>query len=149
MEEERLNKIKKMISYLVTDDNERINNTEKIVNKIKQKYKILKYYDYITTDYKIKKGDIIKYIDLELKKLSVCGLVIDISYIDDYNKKKILSYHLYNPYKKIFWYISPKKYYLFRSQKRGHINNINITDYLKENILKEHIEQYKNDNKIN
>jgi hypothetical protein len=139
--ENRLNKINKMISLLKTDENEINKNKNIIIDKLKKKYKILKYYDYIETQ-NVKLGDILKYNDLELNKLSICGLVVHIYYIDEYNKKQISRFLLFNIYKNIFWVISPKKYYLFRSEKSGRFKNT-FNDYLNDIILEDNINKYK------
>ena len=134
--EDRLKEIRNLIGKLNIDTDEQKDNNDIIINMILKKYKVLENYDYVYAN-KIKKGDIIKYVNIDLKKISVCGLVVHIAYNDEYNKKFISYILLYNKYKNIIWSIAPKKYYIFKSKKIGIYNKNN-------EFIRQQIEAYKN-----
>jgi len=134
--EDRLKEIRNLIRKLNIDTEEQKDTNEIVIDMILKKYKVLENYNYVNEN-RIKKGDIIKYVNIDLKKISVCGLVVDIVYNDDFNKKVITYILLYNKYKNIIWNIAPKKYYIFKSKKIGIYNKNN-------EFIRQQIEAYKN-----
>jgi hypothetical protein len=134
--EDRLKEIRNLIDKLNIDTEEQKDTNDIVINMILKKYKVLENYNYVYEN-KIRTGDIIKYVNIDLKKISICGLVVDIIYNDKYNKKVISHMLLYNKYKKIIWSIAPKKYYIFKSKKLGIYNKNN-------QFIRQQIDAYKN-----
>lgn len=138
--EDRLNKIDKLVSHL--ENNEVINENSVIVQQIKKKFKYLEFYTY-KMDSKIRICYAIRYVNLELNKLSIPGIVVRIDYESTYSKN-IKTILLYNKMKNIYWIISPKKVYLFVSNRINSSLGRDIAD----KILAEHVKYYKEANGI-
>lgn len=107
-----------------------INHLE-IYNIINNKFsEEIKNLEYIKDNNKIDKGRFIKYIKLDLTKIT-SGLVIDIKYTDKNNIKYIL---LLNKLTGKIWKIKPQKYYIFmHNSKKSKIRKW-IDDILQNNI---------------
>ena len=110
---------------------------EDIKKKTIQKYPYLKSYKTITAD-KIKMGDVIRYLNLNLEKISIACIVVDITYVSSIdpqiNNKKISKILLTNidSKHKIFWSINPAKYYIFKNSRYKRSDKY---DLFIENIL--------------
>jgi predicted DNA-binding helix-hairpin-helix protein len=83
---------------------------DKLINKIRELYPTIKYYDYIHTE-EIIEGDVIQTVSIDLKKLSIPAKCINIEYSKNKTIKNIL---LVNNKADVFWRIKPTKYYIFR-----------------------------------
>jgi hypothetical protein len=105
-EQKRLNDINKILKYYKEPD-----VPDEIINKIKKKYPILKYYEYIHTE-QIQQNDIIQMVNLDFKHISIKGKCIKINYSRNYTIDSIL---LYNNLVDIYWKINPTKYYVFKT----------------------------------
>jgi hypothetical protein len=119
----RNKKVKEILKYYksktVTND---------VIKKINLLHPKTKFYKYIKLD-DIRETMLICSISLDLKKQFIVGMCLKIFYDYFENIDKIL---LYNPYKKLYWYIKPGKYYLFEA-------------YSKKNLFyKEYLDNYKN-----
>jgi len=132
---DRLDKIDKLVSLL--PNSEIVNENSAIIKEIKAKYKNLKDYTY-KMDSKIRMGDVVRYVHLDMKKLSIFGIVVGIETENTYNKnvKTIL---LLNTVKHIVWRIATKKVYLFVSNGTHSSRARDVAN----RILMEHIDQYK------
>lgn len=159
-----MNKIDE-INNLIKKIKSKKNDIEK---KIKDKFPELETFVYKSNTSKILPGKIIRYVDLKLKKISICGIVTLISYYDDYrdNNKVVKNIHLLskgtNGNPSITWKISAKKYYIFESIGltplkmnkfiNGFIKNLNNFEGFEEingdDIFEEEIKKYKKENGI-
>ena len=83
---------------------------DKLINKIRELYPTIKYYDYIHTE-EIIEGDVIQTVSIDLNKLSIPAKCINIEYSKNKTIKNIL---LVNNKADVFWRIKPTKYYIFR-----------------------------------
>ncbi len=82
---------------------------ENMILKINNKFKITKKYNYIKKN-NIELGKTIRYVDLNLNKISTTGIVVNIS------DNNIL---LFNQSNNIYWKINPDKYYLFEIENQS------------------------------
>ena len=98
---------------------------DEIIHKINKKFKSTKYYDFIRTE-QIEIGMMIRYVDLELKKISTTGIIVNII---STSSKKIGNILLYNQTDDIYWKINPDKYYLFHIEKGQKKANMVIREY--------------------
>lgn len=130
---DRLNKIDNLVSQL--NNNETYNENSKIVKDIKKKYKELKSYTY-KLESQVFINDIIRYVNLDLSKLSITGLVVKIH--RNKNNTGVKSYLLYNRFKDIYWSLNPKKVYIYVS---NYIDDVNIEFF---NSLKKELENKNN-----
>lgn len=84
-----------------------------IINKINLLYPKTKHYKYIEP-VDIYDNILLSTVSLDLKKLHIIGRCIKIVY--DINNNNIIDkILLYNPFKNLYWYIKPQKYYLFEA----------------------------------
>ena len=114
--------------------------------KIKQKFKKIKSYEYKKpTELEI--GMMIKYVDRDLKKLSIIGIVEHIEYYSIINKNKIKTIFLYGHYtkNKTKWKINPKNVFIFQV-KRPQKNKL---DKLLENLIGENYDEITSQDQIN
>jgi hypothetical protein len=124
-QKKRLKNIDKVLSkYLELDI------PDNIINKINKKFKSTKYYRFIRTE-ELDKGMIIRYVDLEMKKISTTGIIVNIQNTSNKEKGVIT---LYNPSDIIYWKINPDKYYGFEVEKDTNNKNIDIREYYNKNI---------------
>lgn len=91
-----------------------------IIHKINKKFKSTKYYNFIRTE-EIEIGMIIRTVNLDFKKISTTGIVVNILHTSN---KSIGNIVLYNPSNLIYWRINPDKYYLFYIEKNTKNTNI-------------------------
>ena len=106
--------------------------TSDIINKIHKLYPKTRYYNYITPK-DIYENMLLCTVTLDLKQQHILGVCLKI--YNDYNGdiEKVL---LFNPYKNLFWYIKPTKYYLFRAERSKEINKKEIYRSYLDAILK-------------
>ncbi len=114
----------KDIDTLLLNYNE-IDIPDEIIYKINKKFKSTKYYNFIRTE-QIEIGMMIRYVDLEFKKISTTGIIVNII---STSSKKIGNILLYNPSNDIYWKINPDKYYLFFIEKGTNKANNIIREY--------------------
>ena len=81
---------------------------DNIIHKINKKFKTTKYYNFIRTE-EIATGMIIRCVDLDMNKISLPGIVVNIN--NGRKKDNIIT--LYNSSQPIYWKINPDKYYIF------------------------------------
>lgn len=86
---------------------------DNIIHKINKKFKSTKYYRFIRTE-EIEIGIIIRCVDLNIKNISMSGIIVN---INKTNNKNIGTLTLYNNSINIYWKINPDKYYLFHLEK--------------------------------
>ena len=106
--------------------------TSDIINKIHKLHPKTRYYNYITPK-DIYENMLLCTVTLDLKQQHILGVCLKI--YNDYNGdiEKVL---LFNPYKNLFWYIKPTKYYLFRAERSKEINKKEIYRSYLDAILK-------------
>jgi hypothetical protein len=116
-------------------------SNDEIVEKIMKKFfDILEEYSFKPAE-KIMVGDIIKYVDLNLEKVSIYGIVMKINYNETIMDKSLKSFDLFNNITQTYWKVNPKKVYIFKSYKLGEHSKRRT---LKANLfLMEEIENYK------
>ena len=110
-------------------------NIGKIVSKIKKKFDKLELYDFRLPN-AIKLNEMIRYVDKDLKKMSIIGIIIKIEHFSIVNDRSdIKTIHLYSPFTKTMWSINSSKYYLFKvhrlSKERKLINKL-MKDYAEQ-----------------
>lgn len=118
---------------------------EIIISKIKEKFPELEKWVYRKPN-KVSLGTVITYVDLDLNKVGIGGVVVNITYAptNDYNKKHIKYIHLKNTsFIKEFnhpmnWKIEPSRYHLFESTGKK-----NIIDKIGMKYLLDEINTYK------
>ena len=108
---------------------------DKIISKIKKKFDKLELYDFLSPN-TIKLNEMIRYVDKDLKKMSIIGIVIKIEHFSIMNDQSdIKTIHFYSPFTKTMWSINPTKYYLFKVHRlpkdRKLINNL-MKDYAEQ-----------------
>jgi hypothetical protein len=86
---------------------------DNIIHRINKKFKSTKYYRFIRTE-EIETGMIIRCVDLDMKNISITGIIVN---INKTNNKNIGTLTLYNNSINIYWKINPDKYYLFHLEK--------------------------------
>lgn len=140
----RLNDINNLVNNVKISDNK----DAQIIKEIKQKFPTdFEEYSYVVTGTKINRGDIIKYVSLDLKKVSIAGIVIQLNYEDHMLSSSLKNILLLNKNKRIFWQINPKKVYIFRSYKLGKISKKNSeinNDFWRQQI-NSYLQNYEND----
>ena len=123
------------------------NRDNEIIKQIKNKFVgIFDEYSYIEGN-KINTGDIIRYVDLGLTKVSIPGIVMELHYDDQLLSTNLDNILLFNKNKKTFWRISPKSVYIFRSYKLGKMSkkySLQLTSKFFENELNEYKALYNN-----
>lgn len=123
-----------------TGDRKRLLDVKKILKKYKEqdisqdtldeindKFPEINACSYITVD-EIYESLLIRTVSLDLKKMSIIGLITTITT----NKKKQLIYTLFNKFTNTIWKINPKKYYLFVVERSN--NDMNMLNYI-NNII--------------
>ena len=104
----------------------------KILKEIKKKYnKELKKYNYIDDLEKLKVGNYIKYINLEINKI-VYGILINITNYDFSNGIRFIT--LKHTKNKNIWNLKPSKYYIFQKKNKNRSNLSKILDKYLESI---------------
>jgi hypothetical protein len=88
--------------------------SDEMINKMKKKFKLGKYHNFVKT-FQLEKGMIIRTISLDLKKINIAGIIVN---IQSSSSKNIGIITLYNEKKEIYWKINPDKYYIFDVKKR-------------------------------
>ena len=128
MQKKRLHNIDIILSYY----NEKV-ITDDIINKMKKKFKLGKYHHFIKTE-QLEIGMIIRTISLELNKINIPGIIVNIK---PSSSKNIGIITLYNEIKNIYWKINPDKYYIFNVEKRTSTEKqmSEMISNLKKNIL--------------
>lgn len=127
-----------ILNFLISQTANSKNTKEKYVvkpetvDKIIRKFKILRNCEIIMPN-NIAVGQAIRYVDKELLKVSMVGIVTNIDYYSEINKSDIKTVFLYNSYTKRSWKINPEKYYIFQHRK------IKLGD----KIMNEIIDEYK------
>ena len=96
-----------------------------IIHKINKKFKSTKYYNFIRTE-ELTIGMMIRTVDLDIKKISTTGIVVNITHT---SSKSFGNITLYNQSNNIYWKINPDKYYLFYIEKGVKLSNILIREY--------------------
>lgn len=123
----RLDDTKKLVGQVIMAKNK----DNEIVKQIKNKFVgTFDEYAYVEFAEKIKKGDIIRYVDLGLTKVSVPGIVIDTVYEEHILSRSLKYITLLNTKKHIYWKIIPKKVYIFRSYKLGKMSKIHSNKFI-------------------
>lgn len=130
-----------MTEFITKEQQKRIDNIDRIlklygekdipdeiIHKINKKFKSTKYYNFIRTE-ELDTGMIIRTVDLDLSKISIPGIVVNIK---ETSSKKIGIVVLYNSEKTIYWKINPDKYYLFHIEKDSGTSN-KIRGYFDKN----------------
>ena len=102
-----------------------------IINKINRLHPKTRYYKLITVK-DIHENMLLCTVTLDLKQQHIVGICLKI--FNDYNNdiEKVL---LFNPYKNLYWYIKPTKYYLFKAYKNKEIDKNNMYRSYIEAIL--------------
>ncbi len=129
-----------MNNYITDGQRKRINNIDNflreyheidipdyIIHKLNRKFKSTKYCTFLRTE-EIHIGMLIRYIDLDMKKISIIGMVVNIH--NNINKNDV--FVLYSSSKAIYWKINPNKYYIFGVGDR---NNNAIRKFAERNNL--------------
>lgn len=115
----RLSEINEIINKVHISENK----DNEIVKKIKDKFiGTFDEYAFVGSAEKINKGDIIRYVDLGLTKVSIAGIVIDIIYEKNILSQSLKYFVLINKYTHTYWKIVPKSVYIFRSYKLGKLS---------------------------
>jgi hypothetical protein len=86
--------------------------SDQLIRKINRKFPKTINYVYVRRE-QLEIGNIIAVVDLELKKLSIPGLVIDFK---STSSKSMGVITLYSNLKDIYWNINPTKYFIFKVQ---------------------------------
>jgi hypothetical protein len=123
----RLDDTKKLVSQTTVTQN----RDNEIVKQIKDKFVgTFDEYAYVEHAERIKKGDIIRYVDLGLTKVSLPGIVIDTVYEEHILSKSLKYITLLNTIKRTYWKIIPKKVYIFRSYKLGKMSKVHSKKFI-------------------
>ena len=106
---------------------------DKTIAKIKKKFNKLELYEFKLPT-AINLNEMIRYVDKDLKKMSIIGIVVKIDHFSAINDKSdIKTIHLYSPFTETSWSINPSKYYLFKvrraSKEREMVNQL-MKDYI-------------------
>lgn len=128
-------------------NNDKTDRDEKYVLEMQKNFSRLKNYVFGYPE-NVLCGDIIAYIDLNFKKLSIPGLVVDIIYDEHLDGQSVRTLLLYSNYKKKCWKINPKKVYVFISLKTGGSNselylNDDVKKYLDSTITENKYSPYE------
>lgn len=126
MAEERSNKIKQILQFY---EPKKVNKD--IINKIHKLYPKTKHYKYIEP-HELFDNILICTVTLDFKKLHIIGRCIKLFY----NKNIVEKALLYNPYKKLYWYINPYKYYIFHATNNKELNFNQLIDDYKNTVFK-------------
>lgn len=137
--DKRLNEIDKFIDAYEGSIKNNKNITKKNVSIILKKFDELQ--NFVTIDNtEITKGIIIKCVDLNMEKVSIPAIVVDIKYNTSFNNlKTIKNVTLLNNYKKSCWKIKPANYYIFKAD----IKSCSGLRSMLEKLLGEQIDKYK------
>ena len=112
--------IKKLNNMTSNKHNKEVlyNISKKEISEIKTKFKELKNYKYKQPN-EIDIGMMIRYVDRNLTKLSIIGVVKHIEYFSLINKNRIRSIHLYGVYSEnaTLWKVNPKSIYIFQVKR--------------------------------
>ena len=123
-ENKRIENINSILKYYEEPD-----ISDDIIKKINIKFKKTKYYNFIRTE-QIELGMIIRTVNLNMTKMNLPGVVVNIKETSSKKFGKIL---LFNNLKKIYWYINPDKYYLFCMERNTNSNmNMIVDDLIKD-----------------
>ena len=106
---------------------------DNIIKQIKKKYPKLKYFEYIHSE-QINENDLIQMVSLDMKKLSIVGKCVKITYNQNKTIENIL---LVNNLLNIYWRINPTKYYVFKTISKDdvHMNEL-IENVYSKNLKK-------------
>ena len=120
-EQERKAKIKYILKYYTPKT-----VPPNIIKKINELHPKTRYYDLIKPK-DIYENMLLCTVTLDLKQQHIVGICLKLYY--DYNKdiEKVL---LFNPYKNLYWYIKPTKYYLFKAQRNKDIDKKSLLEAL-------------------
>jgi hypothetical protein len=113
--------------------------TNSQIDIILTKFPELKNYKFMNNG-DIAMGTIIKCVDLDLKKVSIPAIIVNIEYYASFNKLKTIKYiTVVNNFKKSYWRLKPKKYYMFQYDDNDHSG---LKSAL-ERLLGDEINKYK------
>jgi len=96
-----------------------------IIKKINRKFKSTKYYKFIRTE-EIEMGMMIRCVDLNMTKITMIGIVVNIIKT---SSGGISAIRLYNSSGAIYWKINPDKYHIFHVEKGTDNMNMFIRQY--------------------
>jgi len=135
----RMNEIDNIIGLMDDTIAQNTKITKSQIDIILTKFPELKKYKFMDNE-DISLGTIIKCVDLNLNKVSIPAIIVNIEYYSSPNKLKIIKYiTVVNNYKKSYWKLKPKKHYMFKF-------NDNDKSGLKaalERLLGDEINKYK------
>lgn len=110
----RMNDIDNIVGLMDDTITQNTKITKSQVDSILTKFPELKKYKFMNIE-DITLGTIIKCVDLNLNKVSIPAIIVNIEYYSSFNKLKIIKYiTVVNNYKKSYWKIKPKKHYMFK-----------------------------------
>jgi hypothetical protein len=135
----RLKDIDNFVNLLDNSIEQNVKTTKSQIDEALIKFPELKNYKIMNT-VDIAKGTIIRCVDLDLKKVSIPAIIVNIEYYKSYNKLKTIKYiTVLNNYKKSYWRLKPKKYYVFQFDD----NDKSGLKSALERLLGDEIDKYK------
>lgn len=121
-----IDKKNKFLDKFLSDYNALPKNHNEIIEIITTKFKKeLKKYTYIKDPKDLELGMYVKYVDLNIKKVSMVGRIIKLFMYDNNSIKYVL---LYDNIHESVWKIKPSKYYLYIKKP----NQNSLSSYLEE-----------------
>lgn len=136
-------KLNYLIEHSINKNNKdvvHINNTitKEKIKEIKKKYCILDVYEH-ANERDLITGYTVKYYNIEKKRLSKSGIIVNVEYYDPLTRTNIKKILLYNRWVKGIWAIRPENYVIFIQMHKTTV---------KDKIFKELCREYINKNKI-
>jgi hypothetical protein len=123
--------INSLLKVMKEEKQKNIKKKKDLIEQAIEKYKSLQEQKYIKSE-ELYKGDIIRYVDLNLDKLSASCIIIDIEYYRSLDEsttvKSIKNIIVKNNYNEKYWKFKPQKYLIFK--------------YLSQDKLKKFLKKY-------
>lgn len=120
--------------------------TKEEISNIKKKFKELKQYEYKDPT-KLQIGTMVRYVDRELTKVSIIGIIKHIEYFSLINKNRVKTIFLYGVYTEhnTKWKVNPKNIYIFQVKRP---QKDKVTRLL-ENLIGNELDEITSIDKIN
>lgn len=118
--------------------------TKYVLEDIHKKFKSTERYEHVYPE-ELNPGDIIRYVDANLTKLSTPGIVTKISrnFLTDHIRSITLCYRSKRRQTKYFWNINPMNKYLFKIERGNKIRGF-LEDLLNEDTFKYEVDKLMN-----
>ena len=135
---DKMSEIDLILKNMNIDENQKTNPD--IVNKIKDTFPILQTYTFKTAN-KLRPGQVIRYVDLNLNKVSIYGIILKVNYYNSFytDTPSVKSLFLLNRVKNITWHVDPTKVYIFLQNLT---KESDLAKFARE-YLNQHAESYK------